>query len=177
MRSHVVITTIGPDRPGIVEAVSAWLLGCGANIEESRMAVLGGEFATIILVTGPADLMQRLAASQQPLQRSHGLQVFLRESAGEPAAVQPMLRYELRGTSLDQAGIIHMVAQQLSGRGINIVSAETSTEPAPFSGAPVFHFQMEIDIPAATPIGQVRTALSQLADRENLDLELKPVTD
>jgi len=174
---HAVISTIGPDRSGIVEAVSGWLLAAGANIEESRMAVLGGEFATIILVSGPSGILAKLFASQAVLEASHGLHIFVRESQAEAGAPAPMLRYELHGTALDQAGIIFMVSQQLAGRHINNVSAETSTEPAPFSGAPVFHFRMEIDIPAGTPIGQVRAALSELGDRENLDLALRAVTD
>lgn len=174
---HAVISTIGPDRSGIVEAVSGWLLASGANIEESRMAVLGGEFATIILVTGPAGIIAKLTSSQGTLEASLGLHIFIRESQADAGAPAPMLRYELHGTALDQAGIIFKVSQQLSGRHINIVAAETSTEPAPFSGAPVFHFQMEIEIPAGTPIGQVRAALAELGDRENLDLVLRAVTD
>lgn len=176
-RTHAVISTIGPDRSGIVEAISKWILAAEGNIEESRMAVLGGEFATIILVTGGPGLLKTLGAGQGALEHEFGLHVFIRESAPEPEAVRPMLRYELHGTALDQAGIIYQVSQQLSGRGINIVRADTSTEPAPFSGAPVFHFRMEVDIPAGVPIGQVRTALAELGDRENLDLVLQALTD
>jgi len=169
---NAVISTIGPDKPGLVEAVSAWILTCSANIEESRMAVLGGDFATIILVTGPAGLLGRLEAGKAELERVHHLHIFVRSSKGDVASSEPMLRYELSGTALDQAGIVNLVARELSGRRINIISAETSTEPAPFSGAPVFHFRMKIDIPASVPVGQVRAALAELGDRENLDLVL-----
>lgn len=173
---HAVVTTIGTDRPGIVEAVAGWILRCGGNIEESRMAVLGGEFATIILVSGGEGLLTTLGRSQNELERTLGLHVNCREARPEIASKEPMLRYELRGTSFDQAGIIHVVAQELSKRHINIVSAETSTEPAPFSGAPVFHFHMEIDIPSSAGVGQVRAALADLGSRENLDLVLTAVS-
>ncbi|MBI1291608.1 hypothetical protein GC173_10245 [bacterium] len=172
-RVQAVVSTIGPDRPGLVEAVSSWLLACGGNIEESRMAVLGGDFATIILVSGPVGLVARLEEGRQALESAHRLHIFVRESREESGSGEAMLRYHLSGTALDQAGIVNLVARELSGRRINIIAAETSTEPAPFSGAPVFHFAMEIDIPATVPIGQVRAALAELGDRENLDLVLR----
>jgi len=40
-RRFVVLTTAGPDRVGIVHSLSSHLRGLHANIEESRMTVLG----------------------------------------------------------------------------------------------------------------------------------------
>ena len=42
---HVAVTAVGADRPGIVAAVSRALYDVGGNIEDSRMAILGGHFA------------------------------------------------------------------------------------------------------------------------------------
>ena len=50
----VVLTAVGPDRVGIVDDIAGAVSGAGCNIEESKMAVLGGEFAVIMLVSGPA---------------------------------------------------------------------------------------------------------------------------
>jgi predicted amino acid-binding ACT domain protein len=51
--SSVVITAAGPDRPGIVSDLSAALQGANANVEESRMTILGNDFAILLRVTVP----------------------------------------------------------------------------------------------------------------------------
>ena len=43
--SYLVITALGKDQPGIVNTLSKLALDSGCNITNSRMAVLGGEFA------------------------------------------------------------------------------------------------------------------------------------
>ena len=88
-----------------------------------------------------------------------------------------MLRYGLRATALDHPGIVHQVSSLLSRHEINIVSAETRTAPAPFSGAPIFQFEMEIDIPAQVQIGSLRSELGALCDRENIDFQLAAATE
>jgi glycine cleavage system regulatory protein len=45
MRTSLVLTVIGDDKPGVVEQLSDQVLAAGANWEESRMARLAGKFA------------------------------------------------------------------------------------------------------------------------------------
>ncbi|HHH30681.1 MAG TPA: glycine cleavage system protein R, partial [Polyangiaceae bacterium] len=47
-----VITAVGSDRPGLVSALSRLIHEANANLEDSRMAVLGGEFAIVVLYSG-----------------------------------------------------------------------------------------------------------------------------
>ena len=47
---HTVITVVGPDSIGIVETIAGAVADLGANIEESRATILGGDFAVIMLV-------------------------------------------------------------------------------------------------------------------------------
>lgn len=173
-RSHALITTAGTDRPGIVQAIAEWILQHGGNIEDSRMAQLGGEFATIILVSGPEDIAARLDASRGVLEGRPALTVIVRPVAGRAQAPDnPVLRYRLSATALDHAGIVHRVARVLSDRGVNIVSASTGTTPAPFSGAPVFQLQMDIDIPSSLPVARLREELMRVGEEQNIDVTLE----
>src|SRR6478736_5921429 len=54
MPTNFVLTLTGPDRIGIVDEVTGLLLERGGNVETSRMARLGGEFAVLMLVSMPA---------------------------------------------------------------------------------------------------------------------------
>ena len=55
MQHTLVMTVIGPDRPGLVEAIATEVRRHDGNWLESRMARLGGQFAGILRVQVPAD--------------------------------------------------------------------------------------------------------------------------
>jgi len=172
-KQFLLLTTVGEDRPGIVEAVSGWVLNHGGNIEESRMSVLGGEFATMVLISGSQDLQGTLESSRSKFESDHRLHVFLKSVQAKGAKPEkPVIRYHLKSTSLDTAGIVNRISQLLTREGINIVSGETMTTDAPFSGAPVFHFELIIDIPSDKPVSKLREKLSAIADEENFDITL-----
>ena len=74
MRSTIVFTLTGSDRVGIVEEVTGVLLGLGGNIETSRMARLGGEFAMLVLLSLPAEKVGELDGALAYL-TEHGYKV------------------------------------------------------------------------------------------------------
>ena len=44
MRSYVVFSSMGPDRPGLAREIAEFFTARGINIERSRGCVLGNEF-------------------------------------------------------------------------------------------------------------------------------------
>ena len=60
MRKNFVLTLTGADRIGIVESLTKVLLDRGGNVETSRMARLGGEFAVLMLVSLPEEQLADL---------------------------------------------------------------------------------------------------------------------
>ena len=67
MQKNFVLTVTGPDRIGIVERVTGLLFAQGGNVETSRMARLGGEFAILMLVSMPEDRVAGLDADLEGL--------------------------------------------------------------------------------------------------------------
>ena len=177
-RKHLLITSMGTDRVGIVEEISEWIFQNGGNIEESRMSRLGAEFASLILVSGDSGLENRLEKTRDTFQDTHNLSVLIKPvHPSPPTPKTPLLRYTLHATSLDHPGIVHQVTKLLRQRSINIASATTRTTLAPFSGTSVFHFHMEIDIPAEVSINKLRTELSELGEQDKIDFVLTAVTE
>jgi glycine cleavage system transcriptional repressor len=173
--SHVrtLITAVGIDRPGIVGDLSRWIYDRGGNIEDSRMALLGGEFAVLMLIAGDEGLAQRLEAAREAFQLDTGLTLLLHPAAAEPRREPtPALRYNLTATTLDHPGIVYTISRLLSARRINIIRADTRTTPAPFTGTPVFRLDMEMDIPATLSIPHIRQELESLGEAENIDIRL-----
>ena len=50
MKEYLVLSGMGPDKPGIVKAISEAAYNTGCSIEDSRMVLLGGEFAILVLL-------------------------------------------------------------------------------------------------------------------------------
>jgi len=84
----LVVTLIGPDRPGLVEAVAEVVASHGGNWLESRMAHLAGKFAGVLRVEAPSE---RLAALKQALAAlaSIGLRVVIEQSEAGGAGPAP----------------------------------------------------------------------------------------
>lgn len=172
-RQYLVLSALGKDRPGIVNELSKAILDCGGNIEDSRMTVLGGEFALMMLVSGQwnaiAKLESRLAALQQKLE----LTIVAKHTSPRPARAN-MVPYVVDVVSMDHPGIVHDISEFFSRRGINIEELSTWTYPAAHTGTPMFSLSMTISIPAELNIGQLRSEFTGFCDDLNLDATLEP---
>ena len=72
MSEQLVITALGDDRPGIVDELSNALFRHNLNIEDSRMSVLGGEFAVLAPGFFPDVTDPQLGSFVKAYQRVYG---------------------------------------------------------------------------------------------------------
>src|SRR5581483_4791551 len=120
---RVAVTAIGPDRPGIVAAVSGVLMAHGGNLEDTAMTNLGGHFAMMLMVDVPGDegaeaLEAALAAEVSPL----GLTVAVRPVVGDGLVAHAGgSAWALSLHGADRPGIVHRVTALLADHGANIV--------------------------------------------------------
>jgi glycine cleavage system transcriptional repressor len=175
MRTNIVFTLTGPDRVGIVEAVTRMLLAHGGNVESSRMARLGGEFAMLMLVSLPEDRLTGVEKSVEEL-TARGYKVTTSLASQPHGEAHPgWLPYRVEVHAADHEGIIHEVARYLSERGINIESMETETTPAPLSGTPLFAMTSLVAVPPALADENWEAALEAEGNRLNLDIKVLPL--
>jgi glycine cleavage system transcriptional repressor len=175
MRASVVLSMTGKDRIGLVNEVTERLLALGGNVETSRMARLGGEFAMLMLVSLPEARLEALEAAAARLAQD-GYQVTTRRTEVAAAALHPdwaMFQVEVRGA--DHEGIIHEVARTLSGRGINIETMDTDTTQAPVSGTPLFSMRAMVSVPPGDRAAGWEAALEEIGEREGLAIEVAGV--
>ncbi len=171
MRSHAIVTAVGADRVGIVDDISREILALSCNIEESRMALLGGDFAALLLVSGETEAVERLFHEAPAFAVKLGLTVQARATAA-PQEAADALPYLLESASYDTPGIVHSIATVLRRAGINIASLETDTAPAPWTGAPMFTLRARIAVPRSVSVPALRRDLLALEGEFNLDLKL-----
>lgn len=163
-----VLTAVGSDRPGLVREVSALIHACGANLEDSRMAVLGGEFALLALFSGPAQAVERATQRVAELGRELELQMVIKDTR-RPVPERRYLAYRLRVSGLDHPGIVSSVAQELVRREINVASLDSRVVHLPLSGTPSFVLEAVLEVPSQLSLQEVRRALDEVAERENLE--------
>ena len=173
MTQLIVISAVGTDRTGVVQDLTRAILSCGGNIEESRMATLGAEFAVLRLVSGQWHTLSRLEKSLDKL-GDEGLTVSIRKTDVHPPR-DDRLPYAVDVVALDQQGIVFNLADFFAERDIEIADVATRRYAAAHTGAPMFAVQMAINIPAGTNLAHLREEFLDLCDRLNLDAILEPV--
>jgi glycine cleavage system transcriptional repressor len=171
-RGFVVFTAVGPDRPGLVNQISSIMHQAGANIEDSRMAILGGEFALILLVSGSSEAVQRVKQAGARIESELGLHCLLKETTTLGASTN-YLRFHLRVTGVDRPGIVQTVTGILADRGVNLAALESRVSYAPLSGTPMFVLEADLQVPATLELAKLRAELAVRCEAENLDFTLE----
>jgi glycine cleavage system regulatory protein len=174
MRSQLVLTLIGRDRPGLVEALSAQVAKHGGNWEESRMAHLAGKFAGILRVSVPATAASALAQALAGLERE-GLRIVVENSEPDTKSAGRRIRLELVGD--DRPGIVRDISRALATRGVNVDELHTRCEDAPMGGGQLFRADALLRAPAEVAIDDLRTQLEGLADDLMVELSLDAVDE
>ncbi len=176
MAGFLVLTAVGEDRPGLVSRLTGWIADRGCNVEDSRMSVLGTEFAFMLLLSGEEAAVAAIAAEAAALGEELGLTVVARPS-GPPAARagDDRIPYTVRAVCLDHPGVVHEISHFLARHGINIGDLATRTHQAPITGAPLFSMELTVEVPASLRLPALRRELEALGERLGVDVEIHPV--
>ena len=171
--NQLVISALGEDRPGLVEKLSGWILKNDCNIADSRMMVLGGEFAVLLLVTGNWNNLAKLENQYEQVQNDLGMSLTVKRTT-EKHRHGGFLPYAVDVVSLDHPGIVHNLAGFFSQRSINIQDLSTTSYSAAHTGTVMFSVRMILDVPADTHISSLREEFLDFCDRLNLDAVIEP---
>jgi glycine cleavage system transcriptional repressor len=171
-RHYLVISALGKDRPGIVRNLTRPITEAGANILDSRMTILGGEFAILMMVEGDAGTISALEEQLPAQQESLALTILTRRTDSRRAE-QESLPYRVEVVSLDHPGIVSHLAEFFSNRHINIQDLDTDSYRAAHTGTPMFSASMRVHIPAGTSIAGLREEFLSFCDSLNLDATIE----
>ena len=174
MTTKLVISALGADRAGIVDELSNIIYTHELNIEDSRMTVLGGEFAILLLVNGKQSALEQLQAMSADIEQALQMRLLIKATT-ESAPAANSIPYSVEVTAIDHPGIVGNISRFFSSRNINIVNLQTERYAAPHTGSPMFALHMTIGLSADTNIAQLRDAFTEVCDELNLDAELKNI--
>ena len=173
MNSTLVLTALGADQPGLIAKLSHAINDNDCNIEDSRMSVLGGEFAILMQISGSWDKLAKLETTLHKLQELTSLSIVTKRTEGRKTA-QGKIPYSIEVVSIDHPGIVYQLADFFSTRAINVYDMTTSSQAAAHTGTPIFTLNMTVEIPAATHISSLREEFIDFCELLNLDAVMEP---
>ena len=167
--TSLVITIIGPDRPGLVSAISDKAAEFGANWADSLMANLAGQFAGIVHLQVPTRNADFLIAALRALE-SPGMHLTIAKGAEGSTGAARKIKLDLVGQ--DQPGIIRNISNQLAKLGVSIQKLQTQIRSGAMSGEQMFHMQSTLMVPASVDDEALRDGLESLANELMVEIEL-----
>jgi glycine cleavage system transcriptional repressor len=176
MQKKLVLTISGRDRIGIVEQVTKLVLEYNGNVESSRMARLGGEFAMLMLVAISDLKFEELIASINSLQKEGFTVSWCQTKEQDPVKYAGWVPYQIEINSADHEGIIHQISQHLAAHKINIETLDTNMVKAPMSGTPLFMMTAIVVVPPALSFHILQEDLKKIGDDLNMDIHLSSYT-
>ena len=168
--ASLILTLVGPDRPGLVSRLSEQVAAHGGSWLESRLAHLAGQFAGIVLVDIADGEVAALTASFAALHED-GLQVLVHHAAGlAPASAEALLVLDM--VCLDRPGIVRDITRVLAASGVNIEELTTNILSGSFSGETMFRAEARLRVPPAIGTDGLRAELERLGNDMMVDFDL-----
>lgn len=179
---HLLVNSVGKDRPGIVSDITKLVVDQGGNVSSSTASRLGSHFGLMMLVAVPksaSDDFQSAVTAVPDLSTT----CYLTDNP-DAVEVSPEVGYagEFVLQGADNPGIVHQVTQILAKHNLNIDEMKTlEDKSAPYGGLSLFHMSGIATSPA--PLAKsfdskiVAQELEELGDRLNCDITLEDVMD
>ena len=158
----LVLTLVGPDRPGLVSSLSKALAGCGGSWLDSEMARLAGQFAGILLVSVPDVQVDALTTELGKLEEGH-LRLTVQRADPE-ATPQAHTMFQLDLIGHDRPGIIRDIARVLAERRVNIEELTTKVTSGAFSAEQMFQAVARLRVPDGVEPAELREMLERMGD-------------
>lgn len=179
--SHWVVTGVGPDKPGIVAGLTDVIWRHGANLEDSTMTRLAGEFAMILIVSLPTDADEVIAG--EVLRRDFGeveqsLGITINVQVHQPHQAQATTSnstpYVIVVSGADQAGIVARFSKLLAEAGLSITDLQARQLPGGHGAGDIYLLMIEIELPDAHDWdeAQLEKRLRRLGEEMNVDVRL-----
>lgn len=159
MNQSLVMTILGPDRPGLVQALSAAVADAGGNWLESRMAHLAGRFAGILRVECEASAVDALERAVQAIE---GLSVQVQREEADEVAGRASVSIDVVGN--DRPGIIRELSAAIVAAGGNVEELATTLESAAMAGHPIFHARGVVSLQEEAATSRLVEAIEDLGE-------------
>lgn len=169
----LVLSVLGADRIGLIDDITSLANDCRCSIADARMAVMGQEFAMVMMLTGTWDAVAKVEVQLPALARRLKLDITTHRTEPRPAQ-RDAIPYSVHVVALDGPGIVSDIANFFASQGINIEAMECNTYLAAHTGSVMFAMSMTVNLPARVHIATMRENFMLFCDDRNLDAIIEP---
>jgi glycine cleavage system transcriptional repressor len=169
----ISVFVLGPDRPGIIAAVSKTLFEQGCNLEDVSQTILQAEFMAIFIALMSDDkkedaVLAALRVAVNPMGLFVHLSAITKSAAGQQSQAEPFI---ITTIGPDRPGLVAGVTEVLASHGINITNLKAVARTE--HNLQNFVMIYEVDIPATIDFPAFRTALNNRTQELGLDVNLQ----
>lgn len=164
-----VLVVLSPDRPGLVERISALVADHGGNWLESHLSSTAGFFGGILNVSLPTDQVDGWNAALEELARE-GFEFLIKPgTSSDPLPDGTTVEVSVVGN--DRPGIVSRISEAIAGRGINVTELDTEYTSAPMSGNAIFRARASLVMPVGYHWDELKSDLERIANDLMVDLD------
>jgi glycine cleavage system transcriptional repressor len=171
--SKFAVAVVGRDRPGIAAAVARALFESKANIEDSRMSILGGHFAMMLVVSleeGADGLNDKLDRVREEMHLEHAHAEPIEDAGGD---ARPAPTHVLTVYGADHPGIVAAVCEGLAARQVNI--DDLATRVVGSEQEPVYTLICELTLPGSLEPAALSADLDGIALEQGVEVSLREI--
>ncbi|WP_421868624.1 glycine cleavage system protein R [Motiliproteus sp.] len=170
MKTSLILTAIGADKPGLVELLSTTLAEHRANWQQSSMSRLAGQFAGILIASVDDDKVESLLKALDGLS-SQGLTVsVVTESGSTDEPKGQSLTLELIGH--DKPGIVRDISRALASRKVSVEELATEVVSGSMSAELLFKAKASLIVPQGVDLDDLQDSLEAIASDLMVDITL-----
>jgi glycine cleavage system transcriptional repressor len=174
MNQHLALTVLTHDQPNTLAQLTEFLASHHCQIHSSRMLVLGGEFAMLLLIAGPWNEIAKLESHLPEFSTKHDLIVQFKRTELQHHDNQKWIPYSVELIAHDCDGLIETMSSFFTDLGAVIYEVHNNHYTANPIGIPMFSLAMRILVPADTQLSDLRERFINICDFLNVDAYLEP---
>ncbi|MDO6514912.1 MULTISPECIES: glycine cleavage system protein R [unclassified Neptuniibacter] len=168
MMTSLVLTVIGPDKPGLVEMLAQTIANNSGNWLESGMSRLAGKFAGILITEVPKQNIEQLINDLSALE-SQGLKVTAERSDAQENTV-PTQQFTLELVGHDKPGIVRDISSVLAKHHVNVERLTTELVSGSMSAELLFKAEAELLASTDLDLDELQTSIENIANDLMVDI-------
>jgi len=165
-----VITVVGKDRPGLVDALSGWVAEAEGDWLDSHLTHIGDQFAGILQVSTPASRAEDFKANLNAISEETGLALECKQAQSVVGGGEIFV---MTCMGQDRPGIVKALTDILLEFQANVESLNTTYQDAPMSGGQLFEAHFQVRLPAEVDFSRLEERLSSIGEELMLDVQLQ----
>ncbi len=175
MAQRIYLTGFGPDKPGIVAAITALVQQHGGNIEDATMTLIEDQFAFLLIAGVPDDLsLDAFKQAFAPVEADQGIAVYIQPLGEENKGAAPQGNpFMVSVAGDDKTGITATFSAVLAKHGISITDLSAKTIAG--ENGPAYVLMIETVFPTTINIPSIEKDLAEAGEGLNVEVTYHPI--